>query len=221
MAHAALGALVFHLHAGRLLEPLARRQRGDGRLGLEELHRLSPPATLFASNTSSLSVAELATGSGRPDRFLGLHFFNPVPTMKLVEVAPHAGTAPEATAAILGFAEKIGKTPLRVQDTPAFVVNALLIPFILDAVRMAEKGIATPVDIDQGITLGLSHPMGPFALLDFVGIDTVVSVADVVHAKTGEARYACPDLLRAMVRDGKLGRKSGAGFYPYKSGAGA
>ena len=180
-----------------------------------ELDSLCPAATIFASNTSSLSIAILAAGSGRPDRFVGLHFFNPVPLMPLVEVIRGVATSAETYATALGFVRQLGKETVAARDVPGFVVNLLLVPFLLDAVRAVERGVATTVDIDRGMALGCGHPMGPLTLLDFVGLDTVVRIGEIMFDEYREQRYAPPPLLRRMVAAGWLGRKSGKGFYDY------
>jgi len=181
----------------------------------EELDRVCPEHTLFASNTSSLSITEMAAGSGRPDRFVGLHFFNPVPLMKLVEVVRSPLTAPEAYEVALAFAESLGKTPIRTGDKTGFVVNRLLVPYLLDAIRALEEGVASVPDIDEGMRLGCGHPMGPFTLLDFVGLDTTYSIANIMFDEFRERRFAPPPLLKRMVQAGMLGKKAGRGFYDY------
>ena len=181
----------------------------------QELDSLCSRATAFASNTSSISIGVLAAGSGRPDRFVGLHFFNPVPLMPLVEVIRGAGTSAETYAAALEFVRHLGKETVEARDVPGFVVNLLLVPFLLDAVRALERGVASIVDIDRGMVLGCGHPMGPLTLLDFVGLDTVVRIGEIMRSGYGEERYAAPSLLKRMVAAGSLGRKSGRGFYDY------
>jgi 3-hydroxybutyryl-CoA dehydrogenase len=180
-----------------------------------ELNALCPPAAIFASNTSSLSIGLLSAGSGRPDRFVGLHFFNPVPLMPLVEVIRGITTSAEAYATALAFVRQLGKQTVEARDVPGFVVNLLLVPYLLDAVRAVEHGVATTVDIDRGMALGCGHPMGPLTLLDFVGLDTVVRIGEIMFDEYREQRYAPPPLLRRMVAAGWLGRKSGKGFYDY------
>ena len=182
------------------------------------LHQICPPDTVFASNTSSLSIADLAAGSGRPDRVVGLHFFNPVPLMPLVEVVRAVTTGDGAVRAVLDFARATGKEVVSARDVPGFVVNLLLVPYLLDAARARERNVATTADIDRAMKLGCGHPMGPLTLLDFVGIDTVVRIGDIMFDEYREARYAPPPLLRRMVAAGWLGRKAGRGFYDY-SGA--
>jgi 3-hydroxybutyryl-CoA dehydrogenase len=177
-----------------------------------ELNALCPSPTTFASNTSSLSIGMLAAGSGRPDRFVGLHFFNPVPLMPLVEVIRGETTSLETA---LGFVRQLGKETVEAQDVPGFVVNLLLVPYLLDAVRALERGVASTADIDRGMALGCGHPMGPLMLLDFVGLDTVVRIGEIMFAGYREERYAPPALLQRMVAAGSLGRKNGKGFYDY------
>ena len=180
-----------------------------------ELDGLTGKVTIFASNTSSLSIADLGAGSGRPDRFIGLHFFNPVPLMPLVEVVRAVTTSDATYTAALDLAKALGKQAVEAKDVPGFVVNLLLVPFLLDAARARERGVASTMDIDRGMMLGCGHPMGPLTLLDFVGIDTVVRIGDIMFDEYREARYAPPPLLRRMVAAGWLGRKSGKGFYDY------
>ena len=181
----------------------------------QELNSVCPRTTAFASNTSSISITQLALGSGRPDRFVGLHFFNPVPMMPLVEVIRGADTSAETYDAALGFVRKLGKETVEAQDVPGFVVNLLLVPYLMDAVRALERGVASTADIDRGMALGCGHPMGPLMLLDFVGLDTVVRIGEILHAGYGEERYAAPALLKRMVAAGSFGKKNGKGFYDY------
>lgn len=180
-----------------------------------QLDRICAPHAIFASNTSSLSITEMASVTKRPDKVLGMHFFNPVPIMPLLEMVRTLLVSDEAFAVARRFGEGLGKTVVVAQDTPGFIVNLLLIPYLLDAVRALEKGIATKEDIDTAIKLGLNHPMGPFTLLDFIGLDTTLLIADAMFAEFKDARYAAPPLLRRMVTAGLLGRKSGRGFYAY------
>jgi 3-hydroxybutyryl-CoA dehydrogenase len=182
---------------------------------LQELDDTCPEGTLFASNTSSLSVTEMAAGSGRPDRFVGLHFFNPVPVMKLVEVVRSPLVSPEAYEAAFAFAGSLDKTPIRVADKTGFVVNRLLVPYLLDAIRALEEGVASVPDIDEGMRLGCGHPMGPFTLLDFIGLDTTYFIADIMFDEFRERRFAPPPLLKRMVKAGMLGKKTGRGFYDH------
>jgi 3-hydroxybutyryl-CoA dehydrogenase len=179
------------------------------------LDKLCPPKTIFASNTSSISITEMATATKRKDRFLGLHFFNPVPVMKLVEVIRTIATDPGVFEEIVAFAGKLGKTPVRTSDHTGFIVNRLLVPYLLDAVRALEEGVGSIVDIDQSMKLGLGHPMGPFTLLDFVGLDTTYYIANVMFDEFKERRFASPPLLKRMVLAGWNGRKAGRGFYDY------
>jgi 3-hydroxybutyryl-CoA dehydrogenase len=179
------------------------------------LDPLCPPGTIFASNTSSLSIGAMAAATERPDRFIGLHFFNPVPLMPLVEVVRAISTSRETFETAEAFARRLGKEPIAAQDRPGFVVNRLLVPYLLDAARARESGLASTADIDRGMQLGCGHPMGPLALLDFVGLDTVVRIAEIMFDEFGEARFAPPPLLRRMVTAGLHGRKSGRGFYDY------
>ena len=181
----------------------------------KELDRLCRPATLFASNTSSLTIAAMAAATSRPDKFVGLHFFNPVPVMKLVEVVRTVTTSQESFDRAFAFARQLGKEPVAAKDTSGFVVNLLLVPYLLDAIRALEHGVASVPDIDQAMQLGCGYPMGPFTLLDFVGIDTTYKIAEIMFAEYREARYAPPPLLKRMVLAGYYGRKSGKGFYDY------
>ncbi|HEU5042020.1 MAG TPA: 3-hydroxybutyryl-CoA dehydrogenase [Gemmatimonadales bacterium] len=182
-----------------------------------ELDARCPPATIFASNTSSLSIGQMAAATGRPDRFVGLHFFNPVPLMPLVEVVRAVTTSGECFQTALEFARRLGKEPIVARDRSGFIVNLLLVPYLLDAVRALEHGVGTASDIDRGMQLGCGHPMGPLALLDFVGLDTTLRIAEIMFEEYREARYAPPPLLRRMAIAGLHGRKSGKGFYDYAS----
>jgi 3-hydroxybutyryl-CoA dehydrogenase len=180
-----------------------------------ELSRLAKPETIFASNTSSLTIAAMSAASGRPDRLIGLHFFNPVPVMPLVEVVPTIGTSLATIEAADNFVRRLGKEPVRAKDASGFIVNRLLVPYMLDAVRAVEQGVGSTVDIDNAMRLGTGHPMGPLTLLDFVGIDTACRIAEIMFDEYREARFAPPPLLRRMVLAGWFGRKSGRGFYDY------
>ncbi len=171
--------------------------------------------TIFASNTSSLSVTEMAAATKRPERFVGLHFFNPVPLMPLVELVKTIQTTEDTFATAKAFGESLGKQVIVARDSPGFIVNLLLVPYLIDAVRALEAGVATREDIDKGMTLGCGYPMGPFTLLDFVGLDTTLYIADIMFNEFKEPRYAAPPLLRRMVSAGYLGKKSGRGFYDY------
>jgi 3-hydroxybutyryl-CoA dehydrogenase len=180
-----------------------------------ELDKLCPPATIFASNTSSLSITEMAHCTGRPQRFVGLHFFNPVPIMKLVEVIRTIATDPAVYEEILQFAVRLGKTPVRTSDRTGFIVNRLLVPYLLDAVRALEEGVGSIEDIDNSMKLGCGYPMGPLTLLDFVGLDTTYYIALIMFDEFREKRFAPPPLLKRMVLAGWNGRKAGRGFYDY------
>jgi 3-hydroxybutyryl-CoA dehydrogenase len=171
--------------------------------------------TIFASNTSSLSITEIMTATPHPERFLGLHFFNPVPLMKLVEVVRTIVTQEEAESAALEFIRAVGKTPIRTSDRTGFIVNRLLVPYILDAIRALENGVGSIEEIDAGMKLGCGYPMGPFTLLDFVGLDTTYYIAGIMFDEFKEQRFAAPPLLKRMVLAGTLGRKTGKGFYDY------
>jgi 3-hydroxybutyryl-CoA dehydrogenase len=181
------------------------------------LERTLKPEALLASNTSSLSITEMAVMTRRPGRFVGLHFFNPVPLMKLVEVTRTIQTEPLVEETVLGFARGLGKTPIRALDRTGFIVNRLLVPYILDAIRALEEGVGTITDIDQGMKLGCGYPMGPFTLLDLVGIDTTYYIANIMFDEFKERRFAPPPLMKRMVLAGFHGRKSGRGFYDYSS----
>ncbi len=183
------------------------------------LDALAPPHTIFASNTSSLTIAAMAAAHGRPDRMVGLHFFNPVPAMKLVEVVRTVTTSDATFRTAFDFARRLGKEPIAAKDSSGFVVNLLLVPYMLDAIRALERGVASTTDIDTGMMLGAGHPMGPLALSDFVGLDTLFSVANVLFDEYRETRYAPPPLLKRMVLAGMLGKKTGRGFYDYSGDA--
>jgi 3-hydroxybutyryl-CoA dehydrogenase len=185
-----------------------------------EIDDVTSPRTIIASNTSSVSITALAAVTSRPDRVAGAHFFNPVPVMKLVELVRALQTSDETIEELREFGLALGKEVVVAKDTPGFIVNYLLVPYLLDAVRMVENGVATAHDIDSGIHLGLNHPMGPITLLDYVGIDTTLYIADVMYEEFRDSKYAAPPLLRALVRAGYNGsRKPGrGGFYDYLSG---
>jgi len=170
---------------------------------------------IFASNTSSLKITEMAQFTARPERFLGLHFFNPVPVMKLVEVVRTPLTSDAAFDTVFNWARAAGKEPIAARDNSGFIVNRLLVPYLLDAIRAVEEGVGSPEDIDKGMQLGCGYPMGPLALLDFVGLDTTLYIADIMLAEYKEPRFAPPALLQSMVAQGRLGKKSGRGFYEY------
>jgi 3-hydroxybutyryl-CoA dehydrogenase len=183
----------------------------------KELDALCPPHTIFASNTSSLTIAAMAAATTRGDRMVGLHFFNPVPVMKLVEVVKTVTTSNETFDRAFAFARKLGKEPIAAKDNSGFVVNLLLVPYLIDAINMLEHGVASVADIDKGMMLGTGYPMGPFTLLDFVGLDTTYKIAEIMFDEYREKRYAPPPLLKRMVMAGMFGRKSGKGFYDYSS----
>ena len=179
------------------------------------LGELTRPETVLASNTSSIPIADLGAASGRPDRVIGMHFFNPPPVMKLLEIIPAITTSDETSELARGFGERLGKTCVRSADRAGFIVNRLLIPYLNSAARLVDEGTASREDIDAAITLGLGHPMGPLALMDLIGIDTTVFIAEVLHREFAEPQYAPAPLLRRMVAAGRLGRKAGRGFYDY------
>ena len=172
-------------------------------------------SAMFASNTSSLTITQIAMSTSRPDRFLGLHYFNPVPVMKLVEVVRTLMTSDESMERAMAFIRSLGKEPVACRDNSGFIVNRLLVPYLLDAIRAYEEGVGTIEDIDKGMQLGCGYPMGPFTLLDFVGLDTTLYIADIMFDEYREKRFAPPPLLKQMVLAGRLGRKSGHGFYEY------
>jgi 3-hydroxybutyryl-CoA dehydrogenase len=178
------------------------------------LGELTRPEVVLASNTSSIPIVELAVASGRPDRVIGMHFFNPPPVMALLELTPAVTTSDETLAFARSYGtDVLGKTCVRSKDHAGFIVNRLLVPYLFDAIRLYDEGFATREDIDAAIHLGLAHPMGPLALMDLIGLDTMLSIGEVLHAEFREERYAPPPLLRRMVAAGRLGRKSGGGFY--------
>ena len=183
----------------------------------EELDALCSEAAIFCSNTSSLTITELSAATRRSDRFAGLHFFNPVPVMKLVEVVRTIATSEATVQTLLEFARSLGKEPVLAKDNSGFIVNRLLVPYLLDAVRAVEEGVGSPEDIDRGMELGCGHPMGPLKLLDFVGLDTTYAIAEIMFSEYREKRFAPPPLLKRMVLAGRYGRKSGRGFYEYGS----
>jgi len=181
----------------------------------KELDGLCGPATIFASNTSSLTIAAMAAATKRADRFVGLHFFNPVPLMPLVEVVRTVTTSEDAFRRAFAFAKSLGKEPVAAKDTSGFLVNLLLVPYLLDAIRAVERGVGSVPDVDKAMQLGCGYPMGPLTLLDFVGLDTTYRIAEIMFAEYREQRYAPPPLLKRMVLAGMNGRKSGKGFYDY------
>ena len=183
-----------------------------------QLDQICPPHAILASNTSSIPIIQLATATQRPGHVLGMHFFNPVPTMQLIELVRTLTTSEETLELVRAVGEQLGKRMIVSKDRAGFIVNYLLMPYMLDAVRMLEQGFASKEDIDLGMMLGTSYPMGPFTLADFVGLDTAVHIADVLFDAFKEPRFAAPTLLRQMVAAGWLGRKSGRGFYHYQAG---
>jgi 3-hydroxybutyryl-CoA dehydrogenase len=180
-----------------------------------ELDGLCGADTIFASNTSSLTITDMAAHTERADRFVGLHFFNPVPVMKLVEVVRTIATSEETFDRAFAFSQKLGKVPIAAKDNSGFVVNLLLVPYMLDAIRQLERGVASIEDIDTGMVLGCGYPMGPFTLCDFVGIDTLYKISEIMFDEYREERYAPPPLLKRIVAMGRYGRKSGKGFYDW------
>ena len=183
------------------------------------LDGLCPPSTIFASNTSSLTITEIATATKRPQRFVGLHFFNPVPVMKLVEVVRTIATDDAVYEEMVAFGGKLGKTPVRAKDSTGFIVNRLLVPYLLDAIRALEEGVGSIEDIDNSMKLGCGHPMGPLTLLDFVGLDTTYYIANILFDEFREKRFAPPPLLKRMVLAGHHGKKTGRGFYDHSDPA--
>jgi 3-hydroxybutyryl-CoA dehydrogenase len=180
-----------------------------------ELDKIVKSEAIFASNTSSLTITELSMATARPKQFVGLHFFNPVPLMKLVEVVRTILTSDETFEKAFAFAQSLGKDAVKCQDNSGFIVNRLLVPYILDAIRAYEEGVGSIEDIDKAMVLGCGYPMGPFTLLDFVGLDTTYYITHVMYEEYREKRFASPALLRKMVLAGRYGRKTGAGFYDY------
>ncbi|MFC1475048.1 3-hydroxyacyl-CoA dehydrogenase family protein [Candidatus Zixiibacteriota bacterium] len=179
------------------------------------LDKICKPETIFASNTSSLSIGDMSAVTGRPEKFIGLHFFNPVPVMKLCEVVKTLDTSEQTYDEAFAFAESLGKACVTAKDSPGFIVNVLLVPYLLDAIRCYERGLATIEDIDKGMMLGCGHPMGPLTLTDFIGLDTILYIADIMFEEFKDTHYAAPPLLRRMVNAGYLGKKTKKGFYDY------
>ncbi len=186
---------------------------------LGELNKMCAPHTLFASNTSTLSITEIAAGSGRDERFVGMHFCLPAQLMKLVEMSPGIRTSDEAFRSAWDFCKAMGQMPVKTRDNPGFILNYFLVPFNNDAIRLVEAGAAEPADIDRAIKAGLGYPMGPLELLDLVGLDTHLLVAEALYASTHEPRAACPPLVKRMIAAGHLGRKTGQGFFRYSGNA--
>ncbi len=181
-----------------------------------ELDKICPEYTILSTNTSCLSIIDIAMVTSRPEKVLGLHFFNPVPVMQLLEIVNTIVTSEDTMNTVMAFGESVGKTIVIAKDAPGFIVNRLLIPFILNAIRMYESGIATCEDIDNGMRLGANHPMGPLALADLIGLDTVHFIASAIYEELKDTAFISPVLLNKMVTAGKLGRKTGEGFYSYK-----
>src|ERR1700736_2650899 len=181
------------------------------------LDALCPSSTIFASNPSSLTITEIAAATKRPQRFVGLHFFNPVPVMKLVEVVKTISTDPAVYDEMVAFGAKLGKTPVRASDSGGFIVNRLLVPYLLDAIRALEEGVGSVVDIDNSMKLGCGYPMGPFTLLDFVGLDTTYYISQIMFDEFKEKRFASPSLLKRMVMAGWYGKKNSKGFYEWSN----
>ena len=180
-----------------------------------EIDQVCKPETIIASNTSSLSITDIASATNRPDKIIGMHFFNPVPVMKLVEVIKGITTSDETNMTIVEIANKLGKTPVEVEEAPGFVVNRILVPMINEAIGVLADGVATAEDIDEAMKLGANHPMGPLALADLIGNDVNLAIMEILYAEFGDSKYRPHPLLRKMVRGGLLGRKSGKGFYEY------
>jgi len=181
-----------------------------------ELDKVCKPEAVLASNTSSLSITELAAGTSRPGKFLGMHFFNPVPVMKLVEVVRTVATDEQVIQAAKGFAEQVGKVPVLAKDGGGFIVNRLLVPYLFDAITVYQNGLASREDIDNGMKFGCGHPMGPLELNDFIGLDTMFYIGEILFEEFKEPRFAPPPLLKRMVQAGFLGKKTGRGFYDYR-----
>lgn len=181
----------------------------------KELDELCKPETILATNTSSLSITEIASATNRPDKIIGMHFFNPVPAMKLVEIIKGLATSEETKKTIVELSEKLGKTPVEVEEAPGFVVNRILIPMINEAAGILADGVASAEDIDTAMKLGANHPMGPLALGDLIGLDVCLAIMDVLYTEYGDPKYRAHVLIKKMVRAGKLGRKTGVGFFDY------
>lgn len=182
-----------------------------------KLNAICLPQTVFASNTSTISITEIGGGSGRDDRFVGMHFCLPAQLMKLVEMSPGLNTSPETFERAWAFCKALGQNPVKTQDTPGFILNYFLIPFNNDAIRLVEQGVAEPAEIDRAIKTAMGYAMGPFELLDLIGMDTQLLLCEAMHGLTNEPRAACPPLVKRMIAAGRLGRKSGRGFHDYSS----
>jgi 3-hydroxybutyryl-CoA dehydrogenase len=180
-----------------------------------DLDKVCKPTAILASNTSSISITAIASATKRADKVLGIHFMQPVPIMKLVELVRPEATSEATMTEVRAFTSTLGKTLITAKDTPGFIVNLLLVPYLLEAVRAVESGVASKEDIDTGMELGCGMPMGPIKLADFVGLDTALHIADILHEEFGDPKYAAPPMLRRLVRAGRMGKKSGAGFYEY------
>ncbi|MEC2331991.1 3-hydroxybutyryl-CoA dehydrogenase [Bacillus subtilis] len=202
-------------HADIVIEAIAENMAAKTEM-FKTLDRICPPHTILASNTSSLPITEIATVTNRPQRVIGMHFMNPVPVMKLVEVIRGLATSEETALDVMALAEKMGKTAVEVNDFPGFVSNRVLLPMINEAIYCVYEGVAKPEAIDEVMKLGMNHPMGPLALADFIGLDTCLSIMEVLHSGLGDSKYRPCPLLRKYVKAGWLGKKSGRGFYDYE-----
>ncbi|WP_416723140.1 3-hydroxybutyryl-CoA dehydrogenase [Bacillus stercoris] len=202
-------------HADIVIEAIAENMAAKTKM-FKTLDRICPPHTILASNTSSLPITEIAAVTNRPQRVIGMHFMNPVPVMKLVEVIRGLATSEETALDVMALAEKMGKTPVEVNDFPGFVSNRVLLPMINEAIYCVYEGVAKPEAIDEVMKLGMNHPMGPLTLADFIGLDTCLSIMEVLHSGLGDSKYRPCPLLRKYVKAGWLGKKSGRGFYEYE-----
>ena len=208
------GSIADAAHADLIIEAIVEKPEPKAAL-FEQLATISAPATIFASNTSSISISTLGRTSGRPDRFLGLHFFNPVPVLPLVEIVRGLETSDETIAVSVNFVDAIGKTPIVVSDSPGFVANRILLPMINEAIFALQDGVAPAAAIDEVMKLGMSHPMGPLTLADLIGLDICLDILETLHRDFGDDKYRPASMLRRMVGAGKLGRKTGQGFFEY------